>query len=142
MAITLNLTERQAQGLAELIELAQRGREDFEHQAKTGDYSEIDKHEAAKRWDYARDTIKAVETQQCCGPLLALEALEAWVEVARGMYDCDSWMGFTCIEAEATAELARVIGREEVANMIIEAHTEGDDDPEDAHYKGNKNGER
>lgn len=142
MAITLNLTERQLEGLAELIVLAKRGREDFEHQAKSGDYSETDKREDAKRWDCAQATIKAVEAQRCCGPLAALEAVEEWVEKAVGMYDCEAWGSFTCSEAEAFAELARSIGRDEVASMIIESHAEGDDDPEDDHYRKPDNGER
>lgn len=142
MAITLNLTERQTAGMTELIALAQRGREDFETQATAGDYSAEDQTAAAARWKTAQDTIKAVETQKCCGPLNALEAIEEWVEKARYMYDCDAWGSFTCSESEAFAELARSIGRDEVAKMIIECHAEGDDDPEDDHYKGTENGER
>lgn len=76
MAITLNLTERQTAGMAELIALAQRGREDFETHATAGDYSAEDQTAAAARWKTAQDAIKAVETQKCCGPLNALEAMK------------------------------------------------------------------
>lgn len=40
--LTITFTEDQAQGLAELIDLAERGREDFEYQASFGDYTEDD----------------------------------------------------------------------------------------------------
>lgn len=142
MAITLNLTQRQAAGLAELISLAQRGREDFEAQAETGDYSSADQDAAAARWRLAQEAIAGVNAQQCQGPQIALEALEEWADVARGMFDCEAWGSFTCIEAEATAELARVIGRDKIAEMIIECHARGDDDPEDDHYIGSDDGER
>lgn len=33
-------------------------------------------------------------------------------------------------------------GSDEVAKMIIECHAEGDDDPEDDHYKGTADDER
>lgn len=133
MATTLNLTQRQAAGLAELIALAQRGREDFEAQAESGDYSSEDQEAAAARWELAQEAIAGVNAQQCQGPQIALEALEEWADLARGMWDCEVWVQLTCSEAEGFANLARSIGRDGIAKMILDLHATSDEEDDD-HY--------
>lgn len=49
-------------GLKVLIELAQRGRDDFQHQAEsTRDYSEEDIASADDEWCLAQETIKTIQ---------------------------------------------------------------------------------
>ena len=46
------------------------------------------------------------------------------------------WGGLTCTEAESLAGIFAAAGRQDVHDFIIDQHADGDDDPEDAHYKG------
>jgi hypothetical protein len=48
------------------------------------------------------------------------------------VYDC----ALTCNEAEALAELFRVAGNSEAADIIIADHASTDDEPGDLHYQG------
>ncbi|WP_125098681.1 hypothetical protein [Leucobacter chromiireducens] len=57
----LVLDEDALAGLSALVELAQRGREDFQHQAETTrDYSEEDVRAADDAWSLAEQTIKKI----------------------------------------------------------------------------------
>lgn len=138
MAVTITLTDDQAAGIAELIDLAERGREDFTHQAAHGDYSPEDITAAEARWKAAQATAAALADQQRGGiihPIIA--AVEDWITCAAGMDTGNIWDHFTCAEAEATADIARAAGREDIAAMILRLHAEGDDDPEDLHHQDN-----
>jgi chorismate synthase len=42
---------------------------------------------------------------------------------------------FTCHEIESVADVLRTVGQQEVADLIIEWHGAGDDDPEDWHHE-------
>lgn len=139
MGVTITLTEAQAAGIAELIALAERGREDFTHQAEHGDYSPDDIAAADAQWEAAQATAAALATQQRPGvihPVIA--AVEEWITCAAGMDTDGIWCCFTCAEAETTAEIARAAGRGDIADMILKLHAEGDDDPDDAHYQGDR----
>lgn len=61
--LTISLTEEQARGLAELIDLAERGREDFEHQASFGDYAEDDMQAAEASWQRAQVTAEMLRSE-------------------------------------------------------------------------------
>jgi hypothetical protein len=70
------------------------------------------------------------------------DLLHLWNEVqlaapvVHGMAPADSvWGGMTCTEAETLAGIFAAAGRQDVHDFIIEQHAEGDDDPEDLHYK-------
>lgn len=57
----LVLDEDTIAGLRTLVELAQRGRDDFQHQAEsTRDYSEEDVHAADDAWHLAEQTIRTI----------------------------------------------------------------------------------
>lgn len=45
------------------------------------------------------------------------------------------WGGMTCTEAESLAGIFAAAGRQDVHDFIIDQHSNGDDDPEDLHYK-------
>lgn len=49
-------------GLEELLSLAERGHEDFLHQARHGDYTVADDEDAAQRWTAARRAAAAIRT--------------------------------------------------------------------------------
>lgn len=58
----LVLDEATLAGLAHLVELARRGREDFNHQAEaTADYSDEDVRAAGAAWSLAQHAIDAIE---------------------------------------------------------------------------------
>lgn len=61
--LTISLTEEQARGLAELIDLAERGREDFEHQASFGDYAQDDMQAAEASWQRAQVTAEMLRSE-------------------------------------------------------------------------------
>lgn len=135
MAVTITLTEAQATGIAELIELAERGREDFCHQAAHGDYSDTDTAAAETRWKAAHATAEALTAQQAPGvehPIIA--AVESWITHAARMDTDNLWEHFTCSEAEATANIARAAGRHDIAGTILDIHSLTDD-PYDDHYR-------
>lgn len=135
MAVTLTLTDAQAEGIAEIIELAHRGREDFIQQAAYGDYTAEDTNAAQHRWEAAQsaaETLSAHTESRTPHPVIA--AAEEWVKIAQRMSTENIWDHFTCIEAEATAKLAHATGREDIARMILELHA-ATDDPEDDHYR-------
>lgn len=135
MALTITLTDRDAEGLAELIELAHRGREDFTHQASFGDYSAADQHAAAQRWEAAQRAAAALASQQTGQPHPVVTAAEDWADMAQHMDTDNLWEHFTCIEAEATARIAHAAGRKATAEMILDRHAEADTDPDDMHHR-------
>jgi hypothetical protein len=60
--------------------------------------------------------------------------------VVHGMAPADPvWGGMTCTEAEAIASIFAAAGRQDVHDFIIDQHSNGDDDPEDLHYKEESN---
>lgn len=61
-------------------------------------------------------------------------ALVALAALSRGIGEAAEHM--TCTEAGALAEVLRAAGHEEAAAEIIEGHSAGDDDPDDAHRAG------
>ena len=135
MAVTVTLTNDQAAGIAELISMAERGREDFTYQAAHGDYTAEDIAAADTRWKAAQATAEALTAQQRPGvihPVIA--AVEDWTTCAAGMDTDNIWNHFTCAEADATADIARAAGREDIAAMILRLHAEGDE-PGDSHHQ-------
>lgn len=50
-------------GLAELLALAERGRQDYQHQAQYGDYNQKDQDEATVRWVSARNAALVIRQQ-------------------------------------------------------------------------------
>lgn len=135
MAVTITLTEAQAAGIAELIELAERGREDFCHQAAHGDYSDTDTAAAETRWKSAKaaaEALTAAQAPDVAHPIIA--AVENWITYAARMDTTNLWEHFTCTEAEATANIARAAGRNDIAGTILEIHSLTDD-PGDDHYR-------
>lgn len=61
-------------------------------------------------------------------------AIAQLVHVARGMTDDLSPMtSFTCSEAEALADVIRASGEHDLARMLIEAHTAGDESSDERH---------
>lgn len=133
---TITLTDEQAAGIAELIELAERGRADFTHQAAHGDYTAEDITAAETRWKAAQATAAALKNQQqrpgVIHPVIA--AVEDWLPVAAGMDTENIWDHFTCIEAEATAAIAAAAGRADIAALILDLHAAADA-PGDTHYQ-------
>lgn len=118
MAVTITLTETAAEGIAELIDLAQRGREDFTHQAAYGDYT------AEARWHTAQQTIAALADADTA----LSQALARWADTAAASSPGPGpWDHHTCQEAEAAAELAHQAGRDDAAAAILRIHAEGDD---------------
>lgn len=134
MATTLHLTDQQAAGLQELIALAVRSREDFQKQASFGEHSPEAVAAAQQRWNAAQATIRSIEIQQGQRGPAALDALDQWAEVIWHLDDCDTWSRFRCEELEVTAELARVIGRDELADRLLFMHSFGDVEEEDQHH--------
>ena len=135
MTVTVTLTDAQAEAVAELIELAHRGREDFTYQAAHGDYTAEDITDAQRRWEAAQSAAAALTAQaEARAPHPVITAAEKWVKIARGMSTENIWEHFTCIEAEATATLASAAGRDDVAAMIRELHATTED-PDDDHYR-------
>lgn len=61
--LTITFTEDQAQGLAELIDLAELGREDFEYQASFGDYTEDDMQAARASWQRSQVTAEMLRSE-------------------------------------------------------------------------------
>lgn len=61
--LTITMTVEQVQGVKELIEMAERGREDFEEQARYGDYTCEDREAAAQRWHLAEAAAAALLSQ-------------------------------------------------------------------------------
>ena len=61
--LTITFTEEQARGLAELIDLAERGREGFEYQASFGDYTEDDMQAAEVSWQRAQVTAEMLRSE-------------------------------------------------------------------------------
>lgn len=61
--LTITFTEEQARGLAELIDLAERGREDFEYQASFGDYTEDDMQTAEVSWQRSQVTAEMLRSE-------------------------------------------------------------------------------
>ncbi|AMM22791.1 hypothetical protein AX769_21890 (plasmid) [Frondihabitans sp. PAMC 28766] len=62
VASTAHNTAQTRAAVAELVDLAQRGHEDFEHQAGYGDYSPTDVDAARARW-YAVQQLTAALTR-------------------------------------------------------------------------------
>lgn len=50
-------------GVLELLALAERGRQDYQHQAQFGDYSQSDQDEATLRWVNAHNAALAIRQQ-------------------------------------------------------------------------------
>ena len=61
--LTITFTEEQARGLAELIDLAERGREDFEYQASFGDYAQDDMQAAEESWQRSQVTAEMLRSE-------------------------------------------------------------------------------
>lgn len=133
MAITITLTDDQADGLTELIDLAQRGREDYQHQAQHGDYSTADQRGADARWALAESTAGALKAQGAGAPHPVVTAVEEWSTVAITIDTDNVWEHFTCIEIEAIAQVARAACRPDVAAQMIELHAICDD-ADDLHH--------
>lgn len=133
MAITITLTDDQAEGLTELIELAQRGREDFQTQAHYGDYTPVDQRAADDRWALAESTAGALKVQRAGAPHPVVTAVEEWSTVAITIDTDNVWEHFTCIEIEAIAKVARAACRPDVAAQMIELHAICDD-ADDLHH--------
>lgn len=64
-----------------------------------------------------------------------------WPKVFQVGSYCEVWIQLTCDEAEAFANLACSIGREEIAKIIIGLRSTSDDGGDD-HYPGDADGER
>lgn len=138
MTVTITLTDDQAAGIAALIELAERGREDFTHQAEHGDYSPEDLAVAQAQWKATEATAAALDAQQVSGtthPIIA--AVENWLPYAARMDTDNIWEHFTCTEVDATADIAHAAGREDIATMILELHAQGDE-TEDLHHQSSE----
>lgn len=128
MAITITLTDHQAEGLDELLDLALRGREDFQYQAQRGDYSEADERAAEARWTLAESAAKALKTQHAGAPHPVVTAVEEWATVAVTIDTENVWEHFTCVEIEAIAQVSRAACRPDVAAQMIELHAVCDDE--------------
>ena len=135
MALTLRISNDLLDGLKETLYLAERGREDFEAQAQYGDYSDEDKKRADEEWKKAQNAIASIRTQLdalTSDPLL--EAVEKFTEVTRYWVEDDIWQKTNCEEAEASAELFRIMGKTEDASWVISTHAQSDTDEEDSHH--------
>lgn len=62
------------------------------------------------------------------------QAATRLADVARLMGDCEALTGMSCHEVEAIADVLRAAGAEDAADIIVEAHSTGDDDPDDSHH--------
>lgn len=138
MAVTITLTDAEAAAIPELIDLAQRGREDFQHQAAHGDYTTEDLAHAETRHKAAQAAADALTAQ--CAPTdqavtghPVIQAVEKWLPIADGMDTENIWDHFTCIEAEAVAAIARAANAPGIANLILSLHSDGDEEGDD-HY--------
>jgi len=63
MKVTITLTPERIAGLWELIELAHRGWDDYQHQARYGDYTEAQTKQAAEHWERAKEVAEALRNQ-------------------------------------------------------------------------------
>jgi len=57
----------------------------------------------------------------------AEQFVQIWDGLVEGPFD-DTAQSLTCTEAESVAELLRVFGRTEAADLFIEAHARGDEE--------------
>lgn len=62
------------------------------------------------------------------------EAAEQLAELAEGMLIESPLVYFQCSEAEAIAAVVRATGRADLADQLIDAHADCDDDPGDQHH--------
>ena len=130
MALDVLLSEQQAAGLVEVFALLERGQQ----LGRGGGESALPGH-----WEGAREAVRIIGAQLACQPaqgtLCASEVLERWAQVMGKLDTPGTWETFTCQELEATADLARAAGREDVAGMMIHLHALGDYDQEDQHHE-------
>ncbi|MGP9587240.1 hypothetical protein ACT3TB_16445 [Micrococcaceae sp. AOP34-BR2-30] len=127
MTVTITLTDDQAAGITALIEMAERGRENSEAQNTRGNAT----------GDNLAAQVTAAALADAQRPGVAhpiIEAVERWIVCAADMDTDNLWEHFTCNEAEATANIARAAGRADIADTILDLHSQSDD-PGDMHYR-------
>lgn len=135
MAITIHLADEQAEGLTELIYMAQRGREDYLNTLRTEqDYTEADQYANEARWNVAQSVIRAISHQATPGQMPLVDSLATFLGLARDWNFGTMWESAQCVEAEAAAELYRALGQYDAAEDLLTAHAHGDDDEDDQHH--------
>ncbi|MGP5014512.1 hypothetical protein ACTXJX_11895 [Glutamicibacter ardleyensis] len=134
--ITLRFSRELLDGLEEVLHLAERGRRDYEEQAQYGDYTEEELAKAGESWKKAESAIASVRAQvgsRDSDPIF--EAVERFTGLTRYWVEDDIWQKTSCSEAEASAELFKIMGHPEDASWVIRTHAQSDTDVEDAHHQ-------
>lgn len=137
MTTTIILSDAQAEGLADLLDLAECGQADCHHHADFLGIDLADVTANARRWTAVDVTAEALRTQRSSArgaqhPLFA--AAERWADAAAGIGSDGSWTTFNCVEIELLGDVFRAIGRHQLARDVIEHHRADDDEGDDENH--------
>lgn len=137
MAITIHLRNNQAQGLTELLYLAQQAREHYLQATaieETAPGNEADRQAVENRWNSAQEVIHAIGHQATPGTAPLLDKLDTFLDLAEDWTFGEMLGNIQCVEAESLADLYRATGKIKAANQIIQGHAGSDYEEDDDHH--------
>lgn len=133
MAITLRLTDEQAEDLKALIMVASRG---YEKNVGISDKASEELPDIHQQRVKAERVAQAIEAQlEHGGEDPVMEVVEQFTKEAVGWVEDEIWGKAQCSEAELASELYRLLGMPSVAEAIIVEHSGSDCDEEDQHHE-------